>query len=330
MPDQIPSSMKAIAIDQFGGVEELKLQDLPVPKPGPDDVLIRIDTAGVGVWDPPDREGVLQKMRDTEAHFPYILGRDGSGIVEAVGDNVSNFNKGDRVYVFGPPDPEANLYAEYAVEKAENVSLVPKNLNLEDAGALATDAVTAFCGLNQVLELQDGDQILIFGASGGLGHIAVQLARLMGAEIFAVASGDDGVNFVRKLGADKAVNGKDDDIDISGAIEDFAPKGFDAALVTVDGEAAEPFLQNMRMEGCVAYPHGVDPEPKAPEGIKVQAYSGEVSPEIFETMNNLIESGSFRVHIDRMFPLKDAAEAHRALDDHYLGRLALKVQELGE
>jgi NADPH:quinone reductase-like Zn-dependent oxidoreductase len=322
--------MKAIAIDQFGGVEELKLQNVPIPKPGPDDVLIRIDTAGVGVWDPPDREGVLQKMRDTEAHFPYILGRDGSGIVESVGENISNFSKGDRVYVFGPPDPEANLYAEYAVEKAKNVSLIPSNLSFEEAGALATDAVTAFCGLDQILKLQDGDYILIFGASGGLGHMAVQFARLMGAEIFAVASGDDGVRFVKNLGAHTAINGKDDDINIAEATENFAPKGFDAALVTVDGEAAEPFLQNMRMEGCVAYPHGVDPEPKVPEGIKVQAYSGEVFPEIFEKMNNLIESGPFSVHIDRMFPLEEAAEAHRALNDHFLGRIALKVQELGE
>lgn len=319
-------TMKTIAIDNFGGIDKLKPQTLPIPEPDPDEVLIRIDTAGVGVWDPPDREGTLAKMRDSEPSFPYILGRDGAGIIVATGDQVDHLKEGDRVYTFGPPDPEANLYAEYATAKAKNVAPMPDGLSLEEAGALPTDAVTAFCGLDRVLDLQSGETILIVGASGGLGHFAIQLAKRMGANVFAIASGQDGVEFVQKLGANAAVDGKNREI--AEATHNFIPDGFDAALVTIGGEIANQVLTAMRDGGRVAYPNGVNPIPEVPTGVELQAFNGEASPEIFAKLNRLIDSGPFTVHIDRMFPLDQAADAHRALDEHYLGRIALKVDEL--
>jgi NADPH:quinone reductase-like Zn-dependent oxidoreductase len=323
----IPEKMKAIAIDEFGGIDELKLQTLPVPEPGPDEVLIQVDTAGVGVWDPPDREGKLQKMRDTEARFPYILGRDGAGTIVDVGSNVSDFQPGDRVYAFGPPNPEANLYAEYATEKAEDVALIPENLSMEEAGALATDAVTALCGLNQ-LKLEEGEKLLILGASGGLGHLAIQLAKRKGANVFAVASGSDGVALAKDLGADVAIDGREGNIQQE--VQAFAPDGVYAALLTVGGGAANQALAALRDGGRAAYPHGVSPEPEARAGVDVYAFDGEASAQTFEELNRLIQSGPFTVHIDQMFPLKDAAKAHRLLNEHFLGRIALKVREDGE
>jgi len=117
---------------------------------------------------------------------------------------------------------------------------------------------------------------LIFGASGGIGHLAVQFAKRMGAYVLAVASGDDGVAFVRGLGADKVVDGHKEDV--LAAARQFAPNGLDAVLLTTGGEAAEKSLAAVRTGGRVAYPNGVQPVPKERAGIKLQSYDGEYNP----------------------------------------------------
>jgi NADPH:quinone reductase-like Zn-dependent oxidoreductase len=164
--------------------------------------------------------------------------------------------------------------------------------------------------------------VLIFGASGGIGHMAVQLAKRIGTRVFAVASGDDGVALAKRLGADAVVDGRKDDI--AAAAQKFAPQGLDAALVTAGGEAAEKALTAVREGGRVAYPNGVEPVPKARPGVKVTAYDGEPDREVIEKLNRLIEVGPFQVHVARTFSLDQAANAHRALDQHYLGKLALR------
>ncbi|HYG36444.1 MAG TPA: zinc-binding dehydrogenase, partial [Clostridia bacterium] len=166
--------------------------------------------------------------------------------------------------------------------------------------------------------------LMVFGAGGGIGHLAVQLAKRLGARVFAVASGDDGVALARRLGADAVVNGRKDDVEA--AARAFAPNGLDAALVTAGGETTDRALRAMKHDGRVAYPNGVMPEPKAPSSVKVQSYDIEPSPQQIEKLNRLIESGPFEVHVARTFPLDQAAEAHRELDKHYLGKLALRPQ----
>jgi NADPH:quinone reductase-like Zn-dependent oxidoreductase len=152
----------------------------------------------------------------------------------------------------------------------------------------------------------------------------VQLAKRLGARVFAVASGDDGVALARRLDADAVANGRKDDVEA--AARAFAPNGLDAALVTAGGETTDRALRAMRSDGRVAYPNGVEPEPKVPSGVKVQNYDIEPSPQQIERLNRLIESGPFEVHVARTFPLDKAADAHRELDKHYLGKLALRPQ----
>lgn len=316
--------MKAIAINHFGGADELELQELPIPQIEPDEVLIRVHAAGVGVWDPKEREGVFAKMRgDENPDFPRILGREASGTVLGVGTEVTDFNEGDKVYVNGSPSPAANLYAEYATAKAKHVMPVPGNLTMFEAGAMPVDAITALTGLDEILKLQPDETLLVFGASGGLGHLAVQLGKAMGAKVFAVASGRDGVDIIKKLGADGAVNGRNEDF--METVHEFAPDGFDAALFTAGGDAANEAMKALREGGRAAYPNGVNPEPEAPEGIDLRAYNMNSSPEVYERLNGLIEKGPFKVHIARSFPLEGAAEAHRQLDDHYVGKYVLEV-----
>ncbi len=317
-----PKTMRAVAIDRFGGPELLTVKTLPIPEVGPDEVLIRVELAGVGEWDPFEREGGFAQWLGTEPKFPYILGSDGAGTVAVVGEGVSRFKEGDRAYAISVLNPKGGFYAEYTAVKADDASLIPDNLTTEQAGAMPVDAITALRGLDDTLGLEPGESLMIFGASGGIGHLAVQLAKRMGARVFAVASGDDGVALVKRLGADAVVDGHKDDI--VAAAGEFAPDGLDAALLTASGEQAERALTAIREGGRIAYPNGVEPEPQARPGVTIQSYDGTSDPQVIEKLNSLIESGPFEVHIARIFPLEQAADAHSALDTHHLGKLALR------
>jgi NADPH:quinone reductase-like Zn-dependent oxidoreductase len=319
MPQQ--KTMQAAAIDQFGG--EITPHTLPVPQVGPDEILIHVESAGIGVWDTFEREGGFAKLFGVEAKFPYVLGSDGAGTVADVGAKVKDFKKGDRVYAFGLMNPKGGFYAEYAAVKADDASPIPGKLSVEQAGALPVDAMTALRGLDDTLKLKAGESVLIFGASGGIGHLAVQLAKRMGARVLAVASGDDGVELARRLGADAVVEGRRGDV--VAAARAFAPGGIDAALLTAGGKAAEKAIETLRDGGRVAYPNGVEPEPKPRSGITATAYDGTPSPDAIAKLNQLIETGGdFDVYIARTFSLAQADEAHRALDEHFLGKLALR------
>jgi NADPH:quinone reductase-like Zn-dependent oxidoreductase len=320
MTQQAQHTMQAAAIDQFGG--PITPHTLPVPQVGADEVLIRVESAGIGVWDAFEREGGFAKLYGTEAKFPYVLGSDGAGTIVDVGEKVSGFKKGDPVYAFGLMNPKGGFYAEYVAVKADDASPIPGTLTVQQAGALPIDAMTALRGLDDTLHLKAGESILIFGASGGIGHLAVQLAKRMGARVFAVASGADGVALARKLGADATVDGHKDDV--VGAARRFAPQGIDTALVTAGGKAADAALQALADGARVAYPNGVDPAPKPPRhGITVGNYDGTPSPDAIQKLNRLIEQGPFEVHVARTFPIDQAAQAHEVLNEHFLGKLAL-------
>jgi NADPH:quinone reductase-like Zn-dependent oxidoreductase len=313
-------TMHAAAIDEFGG--PITPHTLPVPQVGPDEILIRVQSAGVGVWDPFEREGGFAKIYGGNPTFPYVLGSDGAGTVADVGSQVRGFKKGDPVYALALMNPKGGFYAQYASVKAKDASLIPGNLTVEQAGALPVDAITALRGLDDSLHLKPGESVLIFGASGGIGHLAVQLAKRMGARVFAVASGEDGAALIKRLGADAVVDGRKDDV--AAQARKFAPGGLDAALLTAGGKAAEEALRSVRDGGRVAYPNGVEPEPKARSGITVKSYDGTPGPEAIAKLNRLIEEAPFEVHVARTYSLDQASEAHRALGDHYLGKIALR------
>jgi NADPH:quinone reductase len=313
-------TMRAIALDRFGGPDTLKVQTLPVPEVGTDEILIHVEAAGVGAWDPFEREGGFVEVLGQTPKFPYVLGTDGAGTVAAVGGKVNKFKEGDRVYASELGNPKGGFYAEYAVVKADNASIIPGTLTMEQAAVLPTDALTALKGLEA---LGPDETVMIFGASGGIGHLAVQLAKRMGARVFAVASGEDGVRLVKKLGADAVADGRSDNVLL--VAREFAPDGIDAALVTAGGGETDRALSAIRAGGHVTYPNGVMPVPNPPAGVSVEAYDGEVTQEAINKLNRLIEAGPFEVHVDRVFPLEQAAAAQAALEEHHLGKIALKI-----
>jgi len=320
MEQKAQQTMRAVAIDEFGGIEKMKPRKLPLPQLAADEILVRVDTAGVGVWDPFEREGGFAKEFGMKANFPHVLGTDGAGTVEAVGNQVHNLKRGDRVYGLNLMSPKGGFYAEYTAIKANYAAKIPQALSTRDAGVLAVDGVTALDGLDKMLRLKAGESILILGAIGGIGHLAVQLAKRMGARVLAVASGQDGVDFVKPLGADKVIDGHREDI--LEAAHEFAPKGLDAVLLTAGGKAAEQAIAALREGGRAAYANGVEP-PQARDGVRIMSYNAEPDPQTFARLNELIDAGPFEVHIARTFKLEDAAEAQQALNDHYLGKLAL-------
>ena len=318
----IPTQMRAMAIDSFGGVERLRMQTLPVPKPDAGEVLIRVSYAGVAVWDPIEREGIFAKMMNLAPRFPLILGSEGAGEVVAIGSGVTAPSVGDQVYAVGFLNPKGGFYAEYAAVKADMTQPIPPSMNAEHASTYVVDAGTALRGLDDVLHLKPGESILIFGAGGGLGHLAVQLARRMGAKVFAIASGADGVELSKRVGADMAIDGRADDV--LSAARQFAPDGIDTALLAAGGPAAEQALTALKQNGRVAYPNGVQPVPKPPPGITATAFDCNPQAELFARLHRLVGSGPFTVHVAKTFPLEQAADAQRMLNTHYLGKLAHK------
>jgi NADPH:quinone reductase-like Zn-dependent oxidoreductase len=319
----VEGMMRAVAIDRFGGPDTLTLKTLPIPEIGPDEVLVRLEFAGVGEWDPFEREGGYAKMMGMQPDFPYVLGSEGAGTVAAAGERVRGLAPGDRVYAIGFLNPRGGLYAEYVAIAADLVTPIPGGLTAEQAAVVGGVGLTALRGLEDTLRIQPGESVMVFGAGGGIGHVAVQLAKRMGARVLAVASGADGVALAERVGADAVVDGRTGDV--PAAARAFAPDGLDAALLTAGGEAAEAALRAIRAGGRAAYPNGVNPEPRAPDGIQLDTFNGDPDRDIIQRLNGLIERGPFHVHVARTFPLDQAAEAHRALGEHYLGKLALRI-----
>lgn len=312
-------TMQAAAIDEFGG--PITPHRLPVPQIGADEILIRVETAGVGVWDPFEREGGFAKMMGVQPKFPYVLGSEGAGEVVDVGSRVSRFKRGDHVYALALANPKGGFYAQYAAVPADQASPIPRSLSVEQAGVMPVDAITALIGLDETLHLQPAESVLIFGASGGIGHMAVQLAKRMRARVLAVASGADGVTMVKSLGADAVIDGHQADVML--AAGKFAPDGLDCALLTAGGKEADEALAAVRDGGRVAYPNGVEPVPTPRPGIEIKSYDGMPNSQTIAKLNQLIEQAPFDVHIDRTFPLDQAAEAHKALGGHFVGKIAL-------
>lgn len=322
MSQTVPDTMHAAAIDEFGDVDKLNVRDMPTPKLRDDQVLIRVESAGVGPWDRAEREGVFAKMTGKDPAFPFILGREGAGEVVAVGDKVNRFETGDRVYAcLGKRTDGDGFYAQFAAVDAERAWRIPGTVKVIEAGAMAIDAATAFRGLRDVLELKEGESLIVFGASGGIGHMAVQFAKQMGARVLAVASGADGVKLVQDLGVDAAIDGRGDGL--AEAARKFAPDGVDAALITHGGDEVQTVMKTIGKGGRAAFPHGVSPEPKEREGVQLTGYSATYEPDLMEDLNRHISEGPFQLHVDRTFPLDDVTGAHDAIEKHTVGRLAI-------
>jgi NADPH:quinone reductase-like Zn-dependent oxidoreductase len=319
----IPHTMPAAAIDHFGGPEALTLHVVPIPAIDAGEVLIALDTAGVGRWDADIREGWYPGGKP---HFPLVLGVDGAGIVAAVGSRVRRLKVGDHVYSYSWANPKGGFYAEYVAVAAEKVARVPKRLDLRHAGAIATTGLTALQGIDDALQIKKGESLLIHGGSGGVGTLAIQFAKLRGARVLATGSGQEGKELVQDMGADLALDGKHEDV--ADAALRFSPDGLDAILALAGGDPLERGLDALRREGRFAYPNGVEPEPKKRRGVKFIAYDAISGAREFERLNRAVEAAKLKVPIAEAFALATATKAHERLaEGHVLGKIVLRIQE---
>jgi len=317
---RLPATMRAAAIDRFGGPEVVTLHTLPVPEVDPGQVLIAVHTSGLAGWDADIREGWSPTGR--KPRFPLVLGSDGSGTVAAVGSRVRRFKVGDRVYAAS--FEASGFHAQYIAVDSDKVVQVPPGLELKHAGAIPLTGVTALQGVDDTLSLGADETVIVHGAAGGVGSLAVQFAKLRGARVLATATGDDGVALARRLGADEAVDGKRDDI--VAAARAFAPDGVDAVLAFAGGEPLEHCMDALKPGGRLAYPKGVEPAPKKRRGLEVLTYDGVVGVREFGRLNRAIHAAKLRVPIGATYPLAEAARAHERLaQGHVLGKIVLRI-----
>ena len=319
---ELPQTMQAAAIDRAGGPEVISLHALAVPKPQADEVLIAVNTAGVAIWD----VGLRRHPQSIKhSAFPLVLGTDGAGVVAAVGAKVRGFKIGEQVYAYSWDNPHGGFYAEYVAVPAERVAHVPSGLTLRQAGAIATTGLTAIQGIDDALHLKAGDTLVIHGASGGVGSLALQFARLRGANVLATATGEDGLAFVKQFGADAVVDGRHGDI--AAAVHAFAPAGVDAILALAGGETLERCIDALRAGGQVAFPYGVEREPKARPGVQIIRYNAIPGVKEFERLNRAIEAVKLEVPIAAQFPLAQAAKAQERVEaGHILGKIVLRIR----
>ena len=227
-------------------------------------------------------------------------GVDGAGIVVARGARVRRIQLGDRVYAYEFGNRQGGFYAEFAVVDAEHVARVPKRLDLRDAGAVAATGLTALQGIN-ALDLRPGQTVLIFGASGAVGTMAVQFAAQRGAHVIATASGAAPARLVRKLGAHRVIDARrTESID---RLRTFAPDGLDGVLALAGGNELERCLDFVRARGRVVHPNGVEPVPMERRTFRVRTFDAVASPREFDKLNRHLGNGKVRVPIAASYPL---------------------------
>ncbi len=315
--------MKAVALKKFGPPKVLTLHSLPIPLPGPGEVLIELQAAGVGVWDAAVRDGSWRPYG--RSRFPLVLGTDGAGIVVARGPHVRRFDIGDRVWASDYANPKGGFYAEYSAVNIEHVGNMPRRFDFLEAAAGMTTGLTALQGVDDALRVHEGETVLIFGATGGVGTLAIQFAKRKGARVLATASGSKAIALVKKLGADGIFDARG--ADVIDRLKTLAPEGIDAALVLAGGDSLEACLDLVKPGGRIAYPNGVWPEPGKRRKVHVLSYNAETNSHTIERLEHAAIEARLKVPLAAEFPLEQAAKAHERLQKgHILGKIVLRIR----
>ena len=305
------TSMQAIQAHDYGNPDVLTLEQAPRPEPNADQVLIRLKAAGVNPADWKGRAGAYKKFMPLT--FPWIPGLEGSGIIEAVGANVTTLKKGDEVY-----GVVAGGYAEYALALAGEVQLKPVSLTFEQAAALPIGVLTAWGAVINTARVEAGQRVLIQGAAGGVGSYAVQLAKWKGAHITGTASADN-LDFVRSLGAENM-------IDYNATRFETVVKELDAVIDTVGGDLLERSLQVIRPGGIYVTVAGRLTEDTG-KAQNIRAVSaGRASADNLKQISELIEAKKLKPVVGQVFPLAKARQAHElSQTGHGRGRIILQI-----
>ncbi|MGW2026953.1 NADP-dependent oxidoreductase [Streptomyces decoyicus] len=332
-------TMRAIRLHEFGAPEVLRYEEAPVPQPGPGEVLVRVHAAGIN---PPDwyaREGMPDVPPELKPpfHLPLIPGTDVSGVVAALGPDTNSFSIGDEVIglLRFPTALQGSAYAEYVTAPATDLARKPTTADHAQAAGLPMSGLTAWQFLialghdhpspfqeaqHHPMTLDSETTVLINGAAGGVGHLALQLAKWKGARVIAVASGAH-ERFLRELGADEF-------IDYTKERPEEVARDVDLVLDAVGGPDSRRFLRTIKRGGSLypVYFGEFDDEENAELGITVTATQVRSNGAQLAELGRLLDAGTVRVALDSTFPLADARTAHeRAARGHIQGKIVLTV-----
>lgn len=320
--------MKAVRIHEYGGPDVLACEDAPRPEPAEDELLIRVHAAGVNPADWQIRSGIRFVL---ERPFSLILGLDVSGVVETVGRRVTRLNVGDAVYGMLPVRG-GGAYAEYAAGPATGVAHKPSSLDHVQAAAVPVVALTAWQALFEAGELTAGQTVLIHAAAGGVGHIAVQLAKWKGARVIGTASGRN-EEFLRGLGVDEFVNYRTTrfedvvrDVDV---VLDPIPIDVDAASDAAAEETHERSWSVLKRNGVlVSICRTPSPQTAAAYGVRGKYILARPDGAQLAQIAKLVDAGHVGPLIDTVFPLEEARRAHElSQKGHARGKIVLRVVE---
>ncbi|MFM9886851.1 MAG: NADP-dependent oxidoreductase [Burkholderiales bacterium] len=292
--------MQAIRVHAYGGVEQMQLEDAPVPVCGPNDLLVRVVAAGINPVDWKMRSGAM--AQGIPKSFPFVLGQDAAGVVAATGGNVQGFQRGDEVFFYAE-FARGGTYAEYVAVDSAQVAKKPRTVSFSTAAALPTPGEAAWTALFDAAKLEPGMRVLIHGGAGAVGTIAVQLAKRHGAHVTATASGP-GVELVASLGADQVIDYRQQ------RFETLA-REMDVVLDTLGGPTQEASWPTLR-KGGVMVATAVPPPPERAEAAGVRAAFVFTPPRgaVLAQLAERVDRG-LRIVVGQEFALADAAAAHR-------------------
>jgi NADPH:quinone reductase-like Zn-dependent oxidoreductase len=312
-------TMRAMIIDRFGGPDVLTLADRPRPRPGPTEILVRVRAAGVNPvdWKTRAGNGIPGVLGDP----PIVLGWDVAGVVEEVSLGVTRFAPGDRVFGMPHFPREAGAYAEYVVAPSRQFARVPDGLDLVAAATLPLAALTAWQALVDTAGVGAGHTVLVHGAAGGVGHLAVQIAKARGARVIGTSRAARHA-LLRALGVDEA-------IDYTAGPFEKQIGDVDIALDPVGGDYGVRSIDVLKPGGQLVRVSGGGPDVAAAAaraGVRHTSILVEPDGAALDGIAALVRAGQLRPVIAGTFPLADAAEAHRVGEEgHIAGKLVLTL-----
>ena len=304
--------MKAIVINEYGNEDVVNYVDVERPEPKADEVLVKVHVAGVNQIDWKIRDGAGERMG---LKLPISLGSEIAGTIEKIGGDVRDFQAGDAVYGI----ITSGGYAEYAIAKIGDMATKPQSLNFENAAAIPLGALTAWQAMFDLANLSSGQRLLITAASGGVGSLAVQLAKAKGAFVIGMASGRNEA-FVRDLGVDEFV-------DYTKQPFEEVVKNVDVVFDTVGGDTFERAFHTLKKGGFLVTAVQSPSEEKAQEfDVKAARVYCKPNAEQLAAIGKLVDEGSLKAHISTILPLAEVKKAHQlSKSGRTRGKIVLQV-----
>lgn len=312
--------MKAAQFNSYGDIDVIEIkEDAPKPTLKHGQVLVEVHAASINAFDWKLRTGFMQKMIPLQ--FPFTMGGDFAGKVTQVGEGVTNFKTGDEIYGQAIVlNGGSGTMAEFTAANTANIAIKPKATTFEEAAALPLVGVSALQALEEHIKLQSGQKILIHGGAGGIGHIAIQLAKALGAHVATTVKTED-MEFAKEMGANEIIDYKTQQFET-------ILKDYDAVYDTVGGETGEKSFQVLKKGGVIVSMLGKPNEELAQKyGVTAIGEMTQTNAARLTLLTELVDKGKIKVHVDKIFPFNEVQEAFAYQEKtHPRGKVVLKIR----